>query len=104
MRYLKIDMEFVRELPNSAKDRSVVSAIVALAGGFGQKTIAEGVENELTALLLADLGVDYGQGYLFGRPARLEERAQPPKNSATSRSADSAESEPWTRLRRTSSA
>jgi diguanylate cyclase (GGDEF)-like protein/PAS domain S-box-containing protein len=69
--YLKIDIEFVRDLVHSQRDRSVVSAIVALADGFGQRTIAEGVENQQTADVLRTLGVAYAQGYLFGRPAPL---------------------------------
>jgi diguanylate cyclase (GGDEF)-like protein/PAS domain S-box-containing protein len=68
-KYLKIDIEFVRDLLHSQRDRSVVSAIVALAAGFGQQTIAEGVEDQETASVLRDLGVTFGQGYLFGRPA-----------------------------------
>jgi diguanylate cyclase (GGDEF)-like protein/PAS domain S-box-containing protein len=71
VRYLKIDIEFVRGLVHSRQDRSVVSAIVSLADGFGQHTIAEGVEDEETADLLRDLGVTYAQGYLFGRPAPI---------------------------------
>jgi diguanylate cyclase (GGDEF)-like protein len=69
--YLKIDIEFVRDLIHSERDRSVVSAIVALASGFGQQTIAEGVENQETADLLGKLGVNFAQGYLFGRPTAL---------------------------------
>jgi EAL domain-containing protein (putative c-di-GMP-specific phosphodiesterase class I) len=71
--YLKIDIEFVRDLSQSPRDRSVVSAIVALARGFGQETIAEGVENEETAGVLRSLGVTFAQGYLFGAPAPLED-------------------------------
>jgi diguanylate cyclase (GGDEF)-like protein/PAS domain S-box-containing protein len=71
VQYLKIDIEFVRDLPNNERDMSVVRAIVALAGGFGQQTIAEGVEDEETANLLRDLGVTFAQGYLFGRPAPI---------------------------------
>jgi EAL domain-containing protein (putative c-di-GMP-specific phosphodiesterase class I) len=69
VQYLKIDIEFVRDLAESERDRSVVSAIVALARGFGQQTIAEGVENEENAAVLRELGVTYAQGYLFGPPA-----------------------------------
>ena len=69
VQYLKIDIEFVRDLADSQRDRSVVSAIVALARGFGQQTIAEGVENEENAAVLRDLGVTFAQGYLFGPPA-----------------------------------
>jgi EAL domain-containing protein (putative c-di-GMP-specific phosphodiesterase class I) len=53
----------------------VVRAIVALANDFGQKTIAEGVENQYTADVLRDLGVTYAQGYLFGRPTIVTESA-----------------------------
>jgi EAL domain-containing protein (putative c-di-GMP-specific phosphodiesterase class I) len=49
----------------------VVRAIVALAGDFGQQTIAEGVEDEATAAVLRDLGVTYAQGYLYGHPRPL---------------------------------
>jgi diguanylate cyclase (GGDEF)-like protein/PAS domain S-box-containing protein len=71
VQYLKIDIEFVRDLAQGQRDQSVVSAIVALARGFGQQTIAEGVENEETAAVLRDLGVTFAQGYLFGAPTPL---------------------------------
>ena len=47
------------------------AAIVGLAREFNQTTIAEGVEDEATLLLLREMGVDLAQGYLFGRPAPL---------------------------------
>ena len=68
-RYLKIDIEFVRNLRHNERDRHVIRAIVALATGFGQETIAEGVEDEETLVLLRDLGVDFAQGFHIGRPA-----------------------------------
>jgi diguanylate cyclase (GGDEF)-like protein len=71
VQYLKIDIEFVRDVVESQRDRSVVTAIVSLARGFGQQTIAEGVENEETAAVLRTLGVTLAQGYLFGAPAPL---------------------------------
>ena len=67
--YLKIDIEFVRDLPRNAASRHVVRAVVNLAQGFGLKTVAEGVEDEETLELLLELGVDYAQGYHIGRPA-----------------------------------
>jgi diguanylate cyclase (GGDEF)-like protein/PAS domain S-box-containing protein len=75
VQYLKIDIEFVRGLRDSQRDRSIVSAIIALARGFGQQTIAEGVETEETAAALRKLGVDFAQGYLFGRPGPLADAA-----------------------------
>jgi PAS domain S-box-containing protein len=67
--HLKIDIEFVRELTSSETDARVVRGIVGLAREFRQTTIAEGVEDEATLLLLRELGVDMAQGYLFGAPA-----------------------------------
>jgi EAL domain-containing protein (putative c-di-GMP-specific phosphodiesterase class I) len=69
--YLKIDVDFVRDLLQNHRSRAVVSGVVALAAGFDLKTIAEGVENEATLSLLLELGVDLAQGYFIGRPAPL---------------------------------
>jgi PAS domain S-box-containing protein len=67
--YLKIDMEFVRDLVASAPNQHVVKAVVNLAQGFGCQTIAEGVEDSETLELLQDFGVDFAQGFHLGRPA-----------------------------------
>ena len=71
IKYLKIDIEFVRDLVASSANQHVVKAIVNLAQGFGCQTIAEGVENAETLQLLQLLGVDFGQGFHLGRPAPL---------------------------------
>ena len=71
IRYLKIDMDFVRDLVENPRSRAVVSGIVALAAGFGQSTIAEGVEDAATLGLLRELGVDLAQGYHLGRPGPI---------------------------------
>ena len=74
--YLKIDIEFVRDLVHNKASQNVVKSIVSLAGDFGQRTIAEGVEGEATLELLREYGVDYAQGYLLGRPRPLAEALQ----------------------------
>ena len=74
---VKIDIEFVRDLPENPESQHVVKAIVNLAQGFGRKTVAEGVENEKTLELLEGLGVDYAQGFWIGRPAPLEDGTPP---------------------------
>ena len=79
VQYLKIDIEFVRDLLDSQRDKSIVSAIVALAGGFDQQTIAEGVEDAETAEVLRGLGVTFAQGYLFGRPQPMTDDAVVPR-------------------------
>ncbi len=69
--YLKIDGEFIRGLLTSPADQVFVRAMVDLAQGLGMETIAEFVEDEATLQLLADLGVDFAQGYHIGRPGPL---------------------------------
>lgn len=69
--YLKIDVEFVRDLTTNRSSRRLVEHIVSLAQSFEIETIAEGVEDEQTLLLVQQLGVDFAQGYHIGRPARL---------------------------------
>ena len=68
VRYLKIDMEFVRGISESAADRAIVQSIVTIARSLGMETIGEGVEDEATLKTLTELGVDYAQGYHLGRP------------------------------------
>jgi EAL domain-containing protein (putative c-di-GMP-specific phosphodiesterase class I) len=75
--YLKIDIEFVRQLPFSSANQHLVKAIVNLAQGFGQETIAEGVEDEPTLALLRRYGVDYAQGFHLGHPAPTRGNGRP---------------------------
>jgi diguanylate cyclase (GGDEF)-like protein/PAS domain S-box-containing protein len=67
--YLKIDGEFVRELPASHADQLIVRALVEVCGGLGIKTIAEFVTDQRTMDMVRDLGVDFAQGYHLGKPA-----------------------------------
>lgn len=69
VRYLKIDMEFIRPLAHSEIDQRIVRAIVSIAEILGHLTVAEGVEDLETMKLLHVLGVTEAQGYALGRPA-----------------------------------
>jgi EAL domain-containing protein (putative c-di-GMP-specific phosphodiesterase class I) len=69
--FLKIDAEFVRDLPRDPAGRHAVRAVVSLAQRFGLKTVAEGVGDEETLHTVADHGVDYAQGDHVGRPTPL---------------------------------
>jgi len=69
---LKIDLGFVRGMSGSTFDRYLVQTIVGLAKRLGQKTVAEGVEDEATLSLVRMFGVDYAQGYLLGEPAPID--------------------------------
>ncbi|WP_026596214.1 bifunctional diguanylate cyclase/phosphodiesterase [Methylohalobius crimeensis] len=66
--YVKIDRSFISKLASDPRDRAFVQAITTLAHGYGQKVIAEGVEDASTLRLLRELQVDYVQGYYIGRP------------------------------------
>jgi PAS domain S-box-containing protein len=66
--FLKIDREFVHDLPENPASRHLVEAMVSLARCFGQQTIAEGVEHARTLEILRELGVDYAQGYYIAPP------------------------------------
>jgi diguanylate cyclase (GGDEF)-like protein len=65
---LKIDRGFVRELPGNESDAAIVTAIASMAHALGLRVVAEGIETAAQREYLADLLVDFGQGYLFGRP------------------------------------
>jgi diguanylate cyclase (GGDEF)-like protein/PAS domain S-box-containing protein len=69
--YLKIDMEFVRDMVNNTTDRHVVASIAKIAHSLGMQTIAEGVEDAETLQLLRDYGVDLAQGFHVGRPSPI---------------------------------
>lgn len=68
---LKIDVQFVREMARSQADQTLVKGIVNIAHSMGKVTVAEGVEDEETLVLLRDFGVEFGQGYHLGRPGPL---------------------------------
>jgi EAL domain-containing protein (putative c-di-GMP-specific phosphodiesterase class I) len=65
---LKIDQGFVRNILIDADDAAIASMVVALANSLGLAVIAEGVETEAQKALLAVLGCNAYQGYLFSRP------------------------------------
>jgi diguanylate cyclase (GGDEF)-like protein/PAS domain S-box-containing protein len=70
-RYLKIDLEFVRDLVSNDTDQKVVKSIVDVARSLDKRTIAEGVEDAATLRALKDRGVDFAQGFYLGRPEPL---------------------------------
>jgi diguanylate cyclase (GGDEF)-like protein/PAS domain S-box-containing protein len=70
---IKIDGDFIRDLPRNDADQLTVKAIVEIARGLGKKTIAEYVEEPSTVGLLRELGVDMAQGFHLGKPIALAE-------------------------------
>lgn len=65
---LKIDREFIRDLPEDKDDHAMVKAIVSMASNLGLKVVAEGVETSAQLQLLRQLKCDFSQGYLHNKP------------------------------------
>ncbi len=73
---VKIDRDFVRDVPHNRDGVALVSAIISMAHGLGKRVVAEGVETEAQLEFLRDLGCDGIQGFLFSRPVPIEAMAQ----------------------------
>ncbi|GDY28311.1 hypothetical protein AHAT_42010 [Agarivorans sp. Toyoura001] len=66
--YLKIDGSLIINIVSEATDRAIVESINAIAHMMNMKTVAEFVENQEIQNVLAEIGVDYVQGYGIGKP------------------------------------
>jgi diguanylate cyclase (GGDEF)-like protein len=69
---LKIDGGFIRDITDNRISESMVAAITQVAKVMGLKTVAEYVESEQTRKLISDLGVDFAQGHIIGKPITLD--------------------------------
>jgi diguanylate cyclase (GGDEF)-like protein/PAS domain S-box-containing protein len=70
---LKIDQSFIRNIEERDSDAVIVQTIIAMAKTLEIEVIAEGVETQRHRDILAQAGCFLCQGYLFGRPAPIEE-------------------------------
>lgn len=66
--FVKIDGSFIRTLDHSEDDRLFVKALVEAIHGYGKLAVAEYVETAAILRWVGELGVDFAQGYHFGRP------------------------------------
>jgi diguanylate cyclase (GGDEF)-like protein len=66
--FLKIEGWLVLNMRKDRKVAGIVESLANFARKEGVRTVAEHVEDAETARILADMGVDYGQGWHFGRP------------------------------------
>src|SRR5262249_46548713 len=69
---VKIDKAFIREIPESAEDKAIVGVIASLAGTLDLTLVAEGIERAEQAQAMTEMGVAFGQGYLYQKPQPLE--------------------------------
>jgi diguanylate cyclase (GGDEF)-like protein len=70
---IKIDRSFTKNLTQRADCAAIVSSVLALGAGLDLPTVAEGVETVQQFEILRASGVQFAQGYLFGRPCRASE-------------------------------
>lgn len=67
--FVKIDQYFVRDIDSDSLKRRVVRSIAEIALHSGAILVAEGIETDAELAVVRSLGIQYGQGYLLGRPS-----------------------------------
>ena len=70
---IKIDRSIINGVSHDAVLTTLVRSLVDFARGCQAQVVAEGIESEADALALRALGVDYGQGWYYGRPGPADE-------------------------------
>jgi EAL domain-containing protein (putative c-di-GMP-specific phosphodiesterase class I) len=65
---VKIDGSYIKDIAQSPDNQLFARTLVGLAKNFQLKTVAEWVDSEEDAKLLCEYGIDFLQGYIFGRP------------------------------------
>jgi len=73
--YVKIDGLYVQHAMRSAQDRGFLVAMVELARNVGAQVVAERIETEAECAAMQQLGIGYGQGWLFGKAGPLPTRS-----------------------------
>ena len=84
---IKIDRSFVANMGNSASDAAIVQSTIDLARNLGLSVTAEGVETQLVARQLADMGCGMAQGFGLCRPVGADRCAQVVRDSPDTRPA-----------------
>lgn len=65
---LKIDRSFISIMHESPKNYQIVNNLCALAKSLHMNVVAEGIETEEDHRVIQNMGIEYGQGYLYSRP------------------------------------
>ncbi|MBD3868263.1 MAG: EAL domain-containing protein [Acidobacteria bacterium] len=73
--YLKVDGSLIRDIDSHLIKQEALTSLVQVAGRLGSAVIAEGVESEAESTAIRDLGVRFGQGFLFAAPGMPGEAA-----------------------------
>ena len=75
-RYVKIDLRLVRGVDTDPARQAMIAGMVYFSRQTDCALIAEGIETEAERRALRQLGVTFGQGYLFGAPVPVDELAE----------------------------
>ena len=70
---IKVDQSFILNLAESKRDQEITESIIRLAHRLGLQVVAEGVETPEAAQLLAKMGCEWLQGFLFSPAMPLEQ-------------------------------
>ena len=89
---VKLDGSYVPGVVHGGRERALVAGVVEIAHAAGAKVVAEQIETEIEAEAMRSINVDFGQGYLFGRPGSLPPAAA---SGRAARARRSQERETW---------
>jgi EAL domain-containing protein (putative c-di-GMP-specific phosphodiesterase class I) len=70
---LKLDVAFLPDIATEPRDQALMRSAVALAHCLGMRLVAEGVEDAVSAHVLAEAGCDLAQGWHYARPMTLKD-------------------------------
>ena len=76
---VKIDGSYVVDAISNKRSRALLKAMAGMCRDLGITTVAEMIEEEEVAVLVRDCGIDYGQGYLYGKPSTSISTFESPK-------------------------
>ena len=79
---VKLDGSYIPGVIQGGRERALVAGMVEIGRGAGAEIVAERIETRAEAEALQALGVQYGQGWLFGRPVPLPNRPHHPSAAA----------------------
>jgi EAL domain-containing protein (putative c-di-GMP-specific phosphodiesterase class I) len=82
---VKIDGSFVRDIVTDRRSQATIRGIVELCKGMSLETVAEHDENEAIADAVRRIGVDYAQGFAFGKPELIDTVLADPSNEESQR-------------------
>ncbi|ALL12780.1 EAL domain-containing protein [Caulobacter henricii] len=92
---VKIDGRYVRELAANGREGAMVRRLVEMCRDLKIRTVAEMIESAEVEDVVRDAGVDFGQGWLYGKPADMPKPALKPPSAVKTIARRAGASESW---------